>query len=40
MIAYLEGNLLEKSGGTVIVLAGGVGYEVTVPVSTYSGRMG
>jgi Holliday junction DNA helicase RuvA len=36
MIAYLEGKLLEKSGGTVIVLAGGVGYEVTVPVSTYS----
>lgn len=36
MIAYLRGAVLEKSGGTVIVLAGGVGYEVTVPVSTYS----
>ncbi len=36
MIAYLRGSVLEKSGGTVIVLAGGVGYDVTVPVSTYS----
>lgn len=36
MIAYLRGTVLEKSGGVVIVLAGGVGYEVTVPVSTYS----
>jgi holliday junction DNA helicase RuvA len=36
MIAYLKGTVLEKSAGTVIVLAGGVGYEVDVPVSTYS----
>lgn len=36
MIAYLKGTVLEKSGGTVIVLAGGVGYEVDVPVSTYT----
>jgi len=36
MIAYLRGSVLEKSGGAVIVLAGGVGYLVTVPVSTYS----
>lgn len=36
MIAYLRGSVLEKSGGSVILLAGGVGYAVTVPVSTYS----
>ncbi len=36
MIAYLQGTVLEKAGGTVILLAGGVGYEVTVPVSTYT----
>lgn len=36
MIAYLRGTLLEKSAGTLIVLAGGVGYEVDVPISTYS----
>ncbi len=36
MIAYLRGILLEKSAGTVIVLAGGVGYEVDVPISTYT----
>ncbi len=36
MIAYLRGTLLEKAAGTVIVLAGGVGYEVDVPISTYT----
>jgi Holliday junction DNA helicase RuvA len=36
MIAYLRGTLLEKTAGTVIVLAGGVGYEVDVPISTYT----
>lgn len=36
MIAYLRGTLLEKSAGTLILLAGGVGYEVDVPISTYS----
>lgn len=37
MIAYLRGTVLEKVGGTaVVVLAGEVGYEVTVPVSTYA----
>ncbi len=37
MIAYLRGTVLEKVGGTaVVVLAGDVGYEVTVPVSTYA----
>lgn len=37
MIAYLRGTMLEKNGGTVVVLAGDVGYEVTVPISTYAG---
>jgi holliday junction DNA helicase RuvA len=36
MIAYLRGTVLEKAAGTVIVLAGGVGYEVDVPISTYA----
>jgi len=36
MIAYLRGTVLEKAAGTVIVLAGGVGYEVDVPISTYT----
>ncbi len=40
MIAYLRGTLLEKSAGTLIVLAGGVGYEVDVPISTYSALPG
>ncbi|MFB3829326.1 MAG: Holliday junction branch migration protein RuvA [Bryobacteraceae bacterium] len=36
MIALLRGTLVEKRPGQVIVDAGGVGYDVTVPVSTYS----
>ncbi len=36
MIAYLQGTVLEKAAGTVIVMANGVGYEVVVPISTYS----
>jgi holliday junction DNA helicase RuvA len=36
MIAYLQGTVLEKSAGNVIVLAGGVGYDVDVPISTYT----
>lgn len=36
MIAYLEGALHEKTNDTVIVLAGGVGYEVHVPLGTLS----
>jgi Holliday junction DNA helicase RuvA len=36
MIAYLRGTVLEKSGGSVVVLAGDVGYEVTVPISSYA----
>lgn len=36
MIAYLRGRLLEKRPNQVIVDIGGVGYDVTVPVSTFS----
>jgi len=36
MIAYLRGTILEKHPNQVIVEAGGVGYDVTIPVSTYS----
>ncbi|HBY61667.1 MAG TPA: Holliday junction branch migration protein RuvA [Solibacterales bacterium] len=36
MIAFLRGTLLEKSPNQVVVEAGGVGYDVTVPVSTFS----
>jgi Holliday junction DNA helicase RuvA len=35
MIAYLSGKLLEKQANTVIVEVGGVGYEVTIPLSTF-----
>ena len=36
MIALLRGRLLEKHPNQVIVDAGGVGYDVTVPISTFS----
>ncbi|MCS6951309.1 MAG: Holliday junction branch migration protein RuvA [Bryobacterales bacterium] len=36
MIASLRGRLLEKHPNQVIVEAGGVGYDVTIPISTYS----
>lgn len=36
MIASLRGRLLEKHPNFVIIDAGGVGYAVTVPVSTFS----
>ena len=36
MIAHLRGTLLEKHPNLVIVDTGGVGYEVMIPVSTYS----
>ncbi len=36
MIAHLRGILLEKHPNQVIVEAQGVGYDVTIPVSTYS----
>lgn len=35
MISYLEGRLHEKAPDHVILLAGGVGYKVAIPVSTY-----
>jgi len=35
MIAYLSGKLLEKHANTVIVKVGGVGYDVTIPLSTF-----
>jgi Holliday junction DNA helicase RuvA len=36
MIAHLRGTLLEKHPNLVIVETGGVGYEITIPVSAYS----
>ena len=35
MIAYLSGRLLEKEANSVIVDVGGVGYEVSIPLSTF-----
>ena len=35
MIAYLSGKILDKSPDSVIVDVGGVGYDVTVPLSTF-----
>lgn len=35
MIAYLKGKLLEKEANTVIVETNGVGYDVTIPLSTF-----
>jgi Holliday junction DNA helicase RuvA len=35
MIAHLRGRLLAKSPSRVIIDAGGVGYDVTIPVSTF-----
>lgn len=36
MIAHLRGKLVEKQPNIVTIEAGGVGYAVTVPISTYS----
>ncbi|MEZ5400105.1 MAG: Holliday junction branch migration protein RuvA [Bryobacteraceae bacterium] len=36
MIAHLRGTVLEKHPNQVIVEAGGVGYDVAIPISTYS----
>jgi Holliday junction DNA helicase RuvA len=36
MIAQLRGVLLEKHPNQVIVEAGGVGYDVTIPISTFA----
>lgn len=35
MIAYLSGKLLEKQANTLIVDVNGVGYEVSIPLSTF-----
>lgn len=35
MIAFLAGKLLEKQASIAIVDVGGVGYEVTIPLSTF-----
>jgi len=35
MIAFLTGKLLEKQANTAIVDVGGVGYEVSIPLSTF-----
>lgn len=35
MIGYLSGKLIEKHANSVIVDVGGVGYEVTIPLSTF-----
>lgn len=35
MIAYLEGRLREKNPTHIILLAGGVGYKLFIPLSTY-----
>jgi len=37
MIAHLRGTLLEKHPNQAVVEAGGVGYDVAIPVSTYAG---
>jgi len=36
MIAHLRGTVFAKHPGQVVVEAGGVGYDVNVPISTYS----
>ena len=35
MISYLSGKLLDKQATSVILDVGGVGYEVTIPLSTF-----
>ena len=35
MIAHLSGVLLSKQATSVILDVGGVGYEVTIPLSTF-----
>ena len=35
MIGYLSGKLLKKDANTVIIDVNGVGYEVTIPLSTF-----
>jgi Holliday junction DNA helicase RuvA len=35
MIGYLSGKLIEKQANTAIIDVGGVGYEVSIPLSTF-----
>jgi Holliday junction DNA helicase RuvA len=35
MIGYLEGELIDKSPGLVLVKVGGVGYQIFIPLSTF-----
>ncbi len=35
MISYLSGQLIEKEANTAIIDVGGVGYEATIPLSTF-----
>ncbi len=37
MIAFLEGEVVEKGAGRVVLVVGGVGYELAAPTSTVSG---
>lgn len=37
MIARISGTLVQKGPGHVVIEVSGVGYEVSVPISTYSG---
>src|ERR1035438_3291797 len=37
MVALLRGTLVEKHPNQAILEVGGVGYDVTIPISTYSG---
>src|SRR5436190_1856478 len=37
MIAWLRGRILDKQPNRIIVDAGGVGYDVAVPLSTFYG---
>jgi Holliday junction DNA helicase RuvA len=35
MIGYLEGELMDKSPGLILVKVGGVGYRIAIPLSTF-----
>jgi Holliday junction DNA helicase RuvA len=35
MIGYLEGELMDKSPGLILIKVGGVGYQVAIPLSTF-----
>ena len=35
MIAYLSGKIIEKEANTVIIDVSGIGYEATIPLSTF-----